>query len=87
MDYKDCKRVFSIKRKVVTSESQPLIEPASIQAEMVQPGRSYTSITRIENSQETGKYGTSQLGSTSGKRHVGNPAYNEGVYGKTGRSV
>jgi len=53
--YKDLQRTFfsCITRKIVAVKLQPRTELASIQTILVQPGRSYASITRTENKEPT----------------------------------
>jgi len=58
--YKDLQKSFflTLQRKVVVSESQLQTELASMQARMMQFGRFYASITRIENRQLVISQGT-----------------------------
>jgi len=94
--YKNLQRNFfpTLRRKVITSESQLRIEPANTQIRHVQPRKSYASVTRTDskqsntkqNKQETGKNNISKLRTTYNKRYTGITKYDERIYGKNGRN-
>jgi len=98
MVYKDLRKNFfpTLRRKVVTSQSQTRTEPTNTQIRHVQLGRLYALVARTDSKQSnTNQNGQEKQGKTfpNLKQHItiiqdiGITKYNEKIYGKNGYNL